>query len=206
MNVKPIVLEGQRVKLIPMEESHIEGLYIAGSDARIWELQGKPIDHPDEMCKFVQSALREQERGTELPFTVLDKDTETIVGSTRFMDIMPNHRILEIGWTWYNPGVWRTRVNTECKYLLLHHAFETLSTVRVQLKTDKRNTRSQAAIERIGGTYEGTLRNHRILHDGYIRDTVFFSIIESEWPDVKKRLEAYLSRSLRKNNKELNFL
>ncbi|MFD0672732.1 GNAT family N-acetyltransferase [Cohnella sp. GCM10027633] len=193
MDVKPIVLEGSRVVLTPMEEAHIEGLYHAGSDARIWELQGKLIEHPDDMRKFVLSALSEQARGTELPFTIIDQETGKIVGSTRFMDIMATHRALEIGWTWYHPDVWRTRVNTECKYLLLRHAFETLGTVRVQLKTDKRNTRSQAAIQRIGGVYEGTLRNHRILPDGYIRDTVYFSIVASEWPDAKKRLEGYLS-------------
>lgn len=193
MDMKPIVLEGSRVILTPMKEEHIEGLYVAGSDDRIWELQGKPIHQPDDMRRFVQSALSEQARGTELPYTIIDRETDAIVGSTRFMDIMPAHRTLEIGWTWYHPDVWRTRVNTECKYLLLRHAFETMGTIRVQLKTDKRNARSQAAIRRIGGVYEGTLRNHRILPDGYIRDTVMFSIIASEWPGAKQRLEGYLA-------------
>ena len=192
MNVTPITLEGSRIILLPMQETHTQALFEAGQNALIWQVSMKPITSLTDAEHFVKQALAEQEQGIGLPFSVYDKETARIVGSTRLFDISAAHRYLEIGWTWYHPGVWRTRVNTECKYLLLRHSFETLGTIRVQLKTDLRNTRSQAAIERLGAQKEGILRNHRILHDGYVRDTVMYSIIASEWPGIRMRLESFL--------------
>ncbi len=123
----------------------------------------------------------------------MDQQSDKIVGSTRFLDISISHRHAEIGWTWLAPHVWRTRINTECKYLLLRHGFETLDLIRVQLKTDRRNLTSQQAIERIGGQKEGILRKHRIMPNGYIRDSVYYSILDEEWPLVKTRLQRILN-------------
>ncbi|MBN6189192.1 GNAT family N-acetyltransferase [Aneurinibacillus sp. BA2021] len=128
-----------------------------------------------------------------LAVPLIDKTTEKVVGSSRFLNISPSNRTLEIGWTWYSPEVWRTRMNTECKYLLLRHCFEVLSTIRVEFKTDSRNLRSQRAIERLGAVKEGVRRNHRILPDGYIRDSVYYSVIPQEWETVKARLQHLLS-------------
>jgi RimJ/RimL family protein N-acetyltransferase len=193
VNVQPVILTGKRVQLVPMMEEHIEGLYEAGRFPEIWTYMTKAVQSFEDMRNWVTEALTEKEKGTELPFTVIDLETNRIVGSTRFLNISPANRNLEIGWTWYTPAVWRTCVNTECKYLLLKHSFETLHTIRVQLKTDSRNLRSQQAIQRIGGILEGILRNDRILHDGYVRSSVYFSILAEEWPEVKKRLERFLA-------------
>jgi len=124
-----------------------------------------------------------------MPFAVVDTLRNRIVGSTRLADISFPNRGVEIGWTWLDPSVWRTPINTECKYLLLKHCFETLDMIRVCLKTDSRNVRSQRAIERLGARREGILRSHRILPDGYARDSVYYSILASEWPDVRQTLE-----------------
>ncbi len=148
-----------------------------------------------DMERFVADALKQKAAGHEIPFVIEDTENNRLVGSTRYCDIQPAHRNLEIGWTWLTPDVWRTRVNTECKFLLLRHAFETLGAVRVCLKTDNRNVRSQQAIERLGGVREGVLRRHRILPDGFIRDSVYFSIVDAEWPAVKDRLEMLLHES-----------
>jgi RimJ/RimL family protein N-acetyltransferase len=123
----------------------------------------------------------------------MDNPDNRVLGSTRLFDLSDANRSVEIGWTWLTPAVWRTRVNTECKMLLLTHAFETMGAIRVQLKTDSRNVRSREAIERIGGVFEGILRSHRIMPDGYLRDSVYYSILDKEWPVVKRRLEAMLA-------------
>jgi RimJ/RimL family protein N-acetyltransferase len=192
MNESTIELEGVRVKLLPLKETYIDALFEASKDSRIWELSTTPIQSRADMMLYVRRALEEQEQGVGIPFVVYDKSTDTIIGSTRLFDISLPHRQLEIGHTWYHPSVWRTRINTESKYLLLRHSFESIGTIRVQLKTDLRNTRSQAAIARLGAIKEGILRSHCILHDGYVRDTAMFSIIKQEWPTVKARLEQFL--------------
>jgi len=184
MEIRPVELEGERVRLLPMEAGHVPELYEAGKDPAIWLYTTRRVRTLEDMRGLVEAALAAKEQGTELP--------GKLVGSTRFLNISAPHRQLEIGWTWLNPSVWRTRVNTECKYLLLRHCFETLGAVRVQLKTDSRNERSQRAIERIGAVREGVLRRHMILPDGYIRDTVMYSVTDLEWPQVKKRLENLL--------------
>ncbi|MEX2104060.1 MAG: GNAT family protein [Bacilli bacterium] len=189
MEIKPIELIGQRTKIIPMEAFHTKDLYEAGRSTEIWRYMPINVQKYEDMERLVEGALVGKDKGIDFPFVIIDQETDRIVGSTRFLDISIPNRNLEIGWTWYNPEVWRTRMNTECKYLLLRHCFEDLSTVRVQLKADARNLRSLKAIERIGGVQEGTLRRHRILEDGFIRDTVYFSIIAEEWPGVKEKLE-----------------
>ena len=137
--------------------------------------------------------MQQNSTGYRVPFTVVDAATDKVIGSTSYLDISEPDRHLEIGWTWYNPDVWRTRVNTECKYLLLRHAFETLGCIRVQLRTDLRNERSQRAIERIGGQREGTLRHLQIIRGGHLRSVVFYSLLADEWPQRKAWFEEKLS-------------
>lgn len=193
MQIDAVELIGQRAKLIPMDKSHIEALFEAGRDARIWDFMSMRVESVSDMESLVAKALSGRETGVEFPFTIVDQDSGEVVGSTRFLDISAADRHLEIGWTWISPRVWRTRINTECKYLLLKHCFETLGTIRVQLKTDARNERSQKAIQRIGGVKEGILRNHRVMYDGYIRDSVYYSVVDYEWQGVKSRLESMLN-------------
>ncbi|NOU94349.1 GNAT family N-acetyltransferase [Paenibacillus sp. LMG 31456] len=195
MKVESVILQGVRITLIPMEASHITSLYEALNDPEIWTYSPPGMRSVDDMKTYVETALEERVRGVAMPFVILDMETDRLVGTTRFADISTHHRHLEIGWTALAREVWRTRVNTECKYLLLKHCFETLGTVRVQLKADSRNTRSLRAIERIGAISEGILRSHRILSDGYIRDSAYYSFIVSDWPDVKMRLESMLAGS-----------
>jgi N-acetyltransferase len=188
-------LEGNNVRLIPMEEHHIDDLWEAARPAEIWDFTYSKVKSLEAMQKMVYSALDDREKGISYPFVVVEKQGARIVGSTRYLDVLPLHKTAEIGWTWYNPSVWRTVVNTECKYLLLEHAFEKWNLNRVQLKTDSRNLRSQKAIERIGALKEGILRKERIIEDGYIRDTVYYSILNDEWPVVKEGLLSKLRQS-----------
>ncbi|WP_141434415.1 GNAT family N-acetyltransferase [Bacillus sp. 03113] len=192
MDIELTELKGQRVKLVPMHIDHIEGLFEAGMNDQIWAYMPMKVETIDDVKRLVDDALSARDQGLEFPYIIIDQETEKIVGSSRFLNISKLNRSLEIGWTWYNPSVWRTRINTECKYLLLSYCFEALSTIRVEFKTDSRNTRSQRAIERLGAVKEGIFRNHRILADGYIRDSVYYSIILQEWPSVKTRLENFL--------------
>ncbi len=189
----PITLEGRHVRLEPLTEAHIPALAAAGNDARIWQFMvyGQILSEED-MRTWVGNLLSLQAAGTDLPFAVIHLASGRVAGATRYMEIRPAHRGLEIGGTWYGLEFQRTAVNTECKYLLLRYAFETLGTIRVQFKADMRNERSRRAIERIGAQQEGILRNHYILPDGVKRDSVFYSVIESEWPGVKQRLEEKL--------------
>lgn len=190
MPLEPVTLEGRIVRLEPLGLQHANDLYEAGQDQRIWAYMPlNPSGSLDATTTWIENTLREQQTGTILPFAIVDITTGRALGSTRYLNISLNDRGLEIGWTWLTPKMQRTGVNTECKYLLLRHAFESLSMIRVQFKTDSRNLKSQQAIERIGGKREGVLRNHMILPNGYIRHSVYYSIIESEWLDVKAALE-----------------
>jgi len=191
----PIPLEGHSVRLEPLTEAHVPALAAVGCDERIWNLMvyGQ-IRNEDDMRRWVSSLLDVQAAGTDLPFAVIHLASGRVAGATRYMEIRPAHKSVEIGGTWYGLEFQHTIVNTECKYLLLRYAFETLGTIRVQFKADVRNERSWRAIERIGAKREGVLRNHYILPDGVIRDSVFYSIIECEWPEVKERLEEMLQR------------
>lgn len=195
MEVKPVVLTGKHVRLEPMTEDHIPSLAEIGVGQPFWHfmLYGD-MNSADDMRNWVLDILEREKRGTDLPFVAIHLESGHVAGATRYLNIMPKDRGLEIGGTWYGPEFQRTVVNTECKYLLLSHAFETLGCIRVQLKTDLRNERSQKAIERIGAVREGVLRNHMILPDGHYRHSVFYSILDTEWPDVKKRLEAMMGR------------
>ncbi|NOT05348.1 MAG: GNAT family N-acetyltransferase [Anaerolineales bacterium] len=194
--VKPITLMGRHVRLEPMSESHVKGLAEIGVGQNFWDfmLYGR-MDSEDDMRGWVRDILSRAGKGTDLPFVAIHLASGKVAGATRYLNIMPKDRGLEIGGTFYGTEYQRTPVNTECKYLLLTHAFEKLGCIRVQLKTDLRNLRSQNAIERIGAKREGILRNHMILPDGRYRDSVFFSIVDSEWPEVKKRLEEMMVRS-----------
>ncbi|GHO42804.1 GNAT family N-acetyltransferase [Ktedonospora formicarum] len=194
MQITPITLQGNIVRLEPLQQAHAADLYAAG-DTTIWRyMPDSPGSSPEAMASWIDTAHQAREKGIELPFAIILLQTGQAIGSTRYLDISQQHRGLEIGWTWLSPKVQRTGVNTECKYLLLRHAFEGLGAIRVQLKTDSRNEQSQRAIERIGASREGVLRNHKIMPDGYLRHSVYYSIIESEWPSVKERLQGMMQR------------
>jgi RimJ/RimL family protein N-acetyltransferase len=188
-----LTLEGRVVRLVPLAEAHVTELSQVGLRPDIWQhmLYGN-IDSEEKMLGFIRDLLGRQARGTDLPFAVILAATGKAIGCTRYMAIDTPNRCVEIGGTWYGHEYQRTGVNTECKYLLLCHAFESWGCIRVQLKTDRNNVRSQRAIERLGAVKEGVLRNHMIRPDGTVRDTVMYSIIDREWPLVKARLEAML--------------
>jgi N-acetyltransferase len=195
MEVEPVILQGKHVRLEPMTEAHAPALAEIGAGQPFWDfmLYGN-INTIDDMRNWVLDILSRANRGTDLPFVAIHLESGRVAGATRYLNIMPQDRGLEIGGTWYGSEFQRTAVNTECKYLLLGHAFETLGCIRVQLKTDLRNERSQKAIERIGAVKEGVLRNHMILPDGRYRHSVFYSILDTEWPEVKKRLEEMMNK------------
>ena len=195
LEVEPVVLTGKHVRLEPMTEQHTPGLAEIGAGQSFWDfmLYGN-INSAQDMRNWVLNILSRAEKGTDLPFVAIHLASGRVAGATRYLNIVPKDRGLEVGGTWYGPEFQRTAVNTECKYLLLRHAFESLGCIRVQLKTDLRNGRSQKAIERIGAVKEGVLRNHMILPDGSYRHSVFYSILDTEWPAVKQRLEEMLER------------
>jgi N-acetyltransferase len=193
MAVAPVVLEGQHIRLEPLQKNHHAGLAAVGLDPELWRWIPTPVRTIEEMAGYIETALREQEQGASLPFALVERQTGIPIGSTRYGNIDRTNRRVEIGWTWVAREWQRTAANTEAKYLLLKHAFETLGCIRVELKTDSLNERSRAAILRIGAREEGTFRNHMITASGRIRHTVYFSIVDSEWPGVKARLETMLN-------------
>jgi RimJ/RimL family protein N-acetyltransferase len=188
----PVILQGRHLRLEPLTLEHAAGLAEVGLDDDLWKWIPTPVRTPEEMSAYVQTALQEQAAGSVLPFALIEKSSGRTIGSTRYANIERAHRRLEIGWTWVARPWQRTAINTEAKYLLLRHAFETLKCMRVELKTDSLNERSRAAILRIGARQEGIFRNHMITASGRVRHTVYFSIIDSEWPAVRARLEAML--------------
>ena len=193
--LSPVTLRGNLVRLEPLSEAHVPDLAVAGQDESIWQyMRYGLVTTPEKMRLFVLQLLEWQQRGTDLPFAVIHLEAGRAVGMTRYMNIDLPNRCLEIGGTWYAPAYQRTGVNTECKYLLLRHAFETLGCLRVQFRTDLRNLRSQKALERIGAVQEGILRNHMILPDGTVRSSVIYSILKEEWAGVKARLENLMHR------------
>ena len=193
--VTPVTLTGKHVRLEPMNETHVPALAEIGAGQKFWDFMvyGK-METEDDMRGWVLDILSRAEKGTDVPFVAVHLASGRVAGATRYMNISPRDRGLEIGGTWYGLEFQRTAVNTECKYLLMRHAFEMLGCIRVQLKTDLRNERSQKAIERIGAVREGVLRNHMVLPDGYVRHSVFYSILDTEWADVKKNLEGMMER------------
>ncbi len=197
MKIEPVMLEGDFVRLEPLEEArHFAGLCQVGLDPELWRMVPYQVSTPEEMRDYIRQALGAETVGTALPFTKIERATGRAVGSARYMNIDRANRRLEIGATWIAAPWQRTAINTEAKYLLLRHAFETLGCVRVELKTDALNERSRKAILRIGAKEEGTLRQHMITWSGRLRDTVYFSILDKEWPDVKSKLEEKLRRGV----------
>lgn len=191
----PVNLAGNCVRLEPLTSEHVSGLSAVGCDDRIWKLMRYGLIRTErDMRAWVEKILAGQAAGTDLPFAVIHLASGRVAGATRYMEIHPENRGLEIGGTWYGLEFQRTAVNTECKYLLLQYAFEILGAIRVQFKADVRNVHSWRAIERIGAKREGVLRNHMILPDGMIRDSIFYSIIDREWPGVKDHLERMQKR------------
>ena len=180
------------VALVPMNREHIDGIFEVAQDRRIWEHMSVDLTTKENVIAYVEDALNKQANGTDFAFVIIDQVTGKIVGCTWFLDIAMSHKRLEIGSTWITPSHWRTSVNTNCKYLLLQYCFEELQLNRVQIKTGHENVRSQKAIERIGATKEGVLRNHMIRKEGAIRHTVMYSIIQEEWPRIKQHFKGSL--------------
>jgi RimJ/RimL family protein N-acetyltransferase len=195
MDVKPTILEGQYVRLEPLAMGHHSALCDIGLQEEIWRWTTSLVLTPDEMRTYIETALKEQAEGKSLAFATIDKATNTVVGSTRFGNIDRSNRRVEIGWTWINPQWQRTYINTEGKYLMLRHAFEIWQCIRVEFKTDSLNEKSRSAILRIGAKEEGIFRNHMITYSGRLRHSVYFSIIDSEWPQVKANLEVKMAKS-----------
>jgi RimJ/RimL family protein N-acetyltransferase len=194
LNIAPVTLTGSVVRLEPLSEAHVADLAKVGLEPKIWQyMRYGQVDTTEQLRAWVSELIALQAAGTDLPFAVIFQATGCAVGSTRYLNIDRENRSLEIGGTWYGLDYQGTLVNTQCKYLLLRHAFEILGCVRVWFKTDRRNLRSQRAIERLGAVKEGILRNHMILPDGYLRDSVVYSLLPQEWPAVKVRLEARLN-------------
>ena len=193
MKVFPVVLTGHLVRLEPLSETHLYDLARVGLDADIWRLMlyGE-MNSEQDLRNWILDLLKRQSTGRDLPFAVVHLSSGRAIGATRYMNIELAHHNLEIGGTWYGKEFQGTGVNTEAKYLLLHHAFESLGCIRVQFKTDARNLRSQHAIERLGAVKEGILRKHMLLSDGFVRNSVYYSILDDEWPKVKANLQARL--------------
>jgi RimJ/RimL family protein N-acetyltransferase len=194
-SVQPITLEGQVVRLEPLTPDHLDQLCEVALDEDLWRWTTNQVRTRDELREYIAAALHSQQQGTALPFVTIERASGRAIGSTRYGNIEMRDRRVEIGWTWVGRPWQRTVVNTEAKYLMLRHAFETLGCIRVELKTDALNERSRRAIQRIGAREEGVLRQHMITASGRLRDTVYFSVIDREWPEVKAALEARLQRS-----------
>jgi RimJ/RimL family protein N-acetyltransferase len=194
MKVEPVTLMGKFVRLEPLSKAHVPSLAKVGLEPEIWRFMryGK-VETEGQLGVWVQELLNLQAHGTDLPFAVIYLASGNAIGCTRYLHIDSPSRSLEIGGTWYGLEYQGTLVNTECKYILLKHAFETLECIRVWFKADTRNLRSMRALERIGAIKEGVLRNHMILPGGFIRDSIVYSLLPEEWPQVKNKLEARLS-------------
>ena len=192
LDIQPVTLEGRWVRLESMQREHLEALLKAAGDDAIWRWFPQPLNQEGHMRKWLDQALVNAARGEDLPFVVVERSTGAIAGSTRYLDIHAEHHGLEIGNTWLGTRWWRTAINSECKYLLLSHAFDTLGAIRVCLKTDALNERSRRAIERLGARQEGLLRKHMIVFGGRVRDSVYYSITDEEWPSIRVRMIAGL--------------
>lgn len=188
------ILTGSSIALVPLEESHREELRKALHHPEIWEYTWRKISSEKDLDEIISLALEQKKQGTHIPFTILEKVSGKVIGTTRIGDIDVTNRNAEIGWTWLSPAYWRTRINTECKYLLLQYCFEHAEAIRVQFSVSGRNERSQKALERIGAKKEGVFRKHRIKSDGSVHDNVFYSILDTEWSEVREKLKHLLER------------
>jgi RimJ/RimL family protein N-acetyltransferase len=187
-------LVGQNIELRPLRLEHKQALLEAAADGELWNLKVTAVPGPETIDEYISTAMAGREAGTVMPFIIMQRETGRVVGSTRFWKIDPVNRKLEIGHTWLSASVQRSRVNTEAKFLLLTYAFEVMNCVRVQFTTDALNEKSRAAILRIGAKQEGIVRHERIMPDGRKRNSVRFSIIDCEWPEVKARLQQKMMR------------
>lgn len=185
--MEEIIVENDIVKLRPVQMSDIEAIANAANDERIWEHMSVTLLTQVAVENYIENAIKEREKGISYMFVVIEKNTDNIVGCTSFLDISFPHKRLEIGATWYNPTVWRSAINTNCKFLLFQYCFEVLDLNRIQIKTGHENYRSQKAIERIGAIKEGVLRNHMIRKEGTIRHTIMYSVIVEDWEKLKTR-------------------
>lgn len=195
MRVEPVVLAGMHVRLEPLEGAHLDALCEVGLDGELWRWTGARVETREDMRRYIEEALALRVAGDAIPFVTVERAGGRVVGSTRFANIARAHRRVEIGWTWVARPWQRTAVNTEAKLLMLAHAFDTWGCNRVELKTDALNERSRQAIARIGAVEEGTLRGHMVVSGGRVRDTVYFSILATEWPSVRARLQERLARA-----------
>ncbi len=192
MKIEPVILDGEIVRLEPMRVDHLPALCKVGLEPSLWEWTSNIVKTEADLERYVRNALADQNLGRSVPFVTVEKESGTVVGSTRFGNIDIPNRKVEIGWTWIAPKWQRTAINTEAKLLMLTHAFEVWKCIRVELKTDVNNERSRKAMKRIGCAEEGILRNHMITETGRVRDSIYFSIIESEWQAVKELLASKL--------------
>ena len=192
---KPVTLERDGIRLEPLSPDHGDGLAAAASDGNLWELWFTSVPEPGAVATYIRDAAKGQNDGHMLPWAVRDLTSNTIVGSTRYHDIVPAIDRVEIGYTWYAARCQRTNVNTTCKLLLLEHAFDSLGCAVVGLRTDNFNFRSQKAIEALGAKQDGVLRRHQARRDGTVRDSVMYSILKEEWPDVRRHLQLRLDRN-----------
>lgn len=195
MDPCPITLAGRRVRLEPLDLSrHLEGLLLVGLEPELWRWTLDRCTTPEALERYLRQALAEQDEGRSLPFATLDLVSGRVAGCTRFGNIDRRNRRVEIGWTWIGTAFQRSHVNTEAKHLMMRHAFEELGCVRVELKTNLLNDKSRNAMKRIGCVEEGVLRKHGVNVDGVWRDTIFYSVLDTEWPAVKLRLEEMMTR------------
>jgi len=192
----PLTLSGQTVDLLSLNEEHFPVLESLAKDKRIWEFYAFDGSDPNTFANILSSAISEREKGSQFPFVIFHKYENKIIGSTRFLDLQPIHKKLEIGSTWLHPDYWGSTINLECKLLLLTYCFETLHALRVQLKTDENNIRSRKAIEKIGGQFEGILRNDMLRDNNTRRNSAYYSIIEEEWEEKKLNLSALYNRKM----------
>jgi RimJ/RimL family protein N-acetyltransferase len=197
IKLEPVTLTGSVIRLEPLSLAHVPALAEVGLDPELWRWIPHPVTNVEQMQAYVEEALARQAAGAALPFAIVDAATAATIGSTRYEAIEARHRRLEIGWTWVAKAWQRTRANTEAKLLLLTHAFEVLRMNRVEIKTDVLNEQSRRAIERLGAVQEGIFRRHVITASGRSRDTVYYSIIDGDWPAIKARLLSTLQRNAR---------
>lgn len=193
--IEPLVLDGERVRLEVMRRDHLDELTAAGRFDELWRWTRAKATTIESMSVYIESALADARTGVAIPFVMIDKPSGSVVGSTRFGNIDGENRRVEIGWTWITPPFQRTYVNSEAKYLMLRHAFDVWQCVRVELKTDVLNEKSRAAMIRLGAVEEGVLRRHILTHGGRFRDTIYYSILDHEWPAIRARLEARIRQA-----------
>ncbi len=192
--LSPVTLTGQFVRLEPLTEAHLDALWEVGKDPSIWTWNPSPIETREDMRRYIELALDAQARGDVLVFATVDLASNKVIGSTRYGAIDLSNKRLEIGWTWIAPAWQRTAINTEAKLLMMRNAFNSLQCNRIEWKTDSMNERSRNAILRLGATFEGTFRQHMVTASGRLRDTVYYSVVRNEWPEVEQELIRKLNR------------